>query len=119
MIRPRDDGPEVYLCVTPVDGRKQINGLVALIQSHLELDPFSERLFVFVNKRRDRCRIVYWEGSGFVMWLKKLERERFAWPRADDHEDALSLPAEQLNRLLDGYDIFKLRPHRRLHYEVA
>ncbi len=119
MIRPRDEGAQVYLCVQPVDGRKQINGLVSLIQSELELNPFCEQLFVFINKRKDRCRIVYWEGSGFVMWLKKPERERFAWPKADEHDKVLPLPPEQLNRLLDGYDVFRYRPHQRLYFEVA
>jgi len=119
VIRPRDDGPSVYLCVEPVDGRKQINGLVSLIQEQFEHDPFCERLFVFSNKRRDRCRIVYWERSGFVMWLKKLERERFAWPRAHEHDGLLTLDVAQLNLLLDGYDIWRMRPHPRLHYEVA
>ena len=47
MIRPREDGPQVYLCVEPVDGRKQINGLAQLVQDQLELNPFSEQLFVF------------------------------------------------------------------------
>ena len=57
MIRPHDDGPLVYLCVEPVDGRKQINGLAALVQDTLQMNPFSEQLFVFTNRRRDRCRI--------------------------------------------------------------
>jgi transposase len=72
MIRPNDDGPLVYLCVEPVDGRKQINGLAQVVQDTLSLNPFSTHLFAFTNKRRDRCRILYWEQSGFVLWLKRL-----------------------------------------------
>ena len=60
MIRPSDSGPLVYLCVEPVDGRKQINGLAQLVQDTLELNPFSEQLYVFSNRRRDRCKILYW-----------------------------------------------------------
>lgn len=119
MIRPRDEGRSVYLCVEPVDGRKQINGLAALVQDHLELNPFSEQLFVFTNKRKDRCRILYWERSGFVLWLKRLEKDRFAWPRAGEHDGVVTLEARQLNLLLDGYDIWRMRPHQRLYYEVA
>ncbi len=119
MIRPRDDAPQVYLCVEPVDGRKQINGLVHLVQDHLEFNVFSEQLFVFTNKRKDRCRILYWERSGFVLWLKRLEKARFAWPRAGEHEGVVTLEAAQLNLLLDGYDIWRMRPHQRLYYEVA
>ena len=64
VIRPREDGPRVFLCVEPVDRRKQINGLSQLVQDHLELNPFSEQLFMFINKRKDRCRILNWERSG-------------------------------------------------------
>jgi len=86
MVRPHDDAPLVYLCVEPVDGRKQINGLAALVQDTLQMNPSSEQLFVFTNRRRDRCRISYWERSGFVMWIKRLEKAHFSWPGvgADD-----------------------------------
>lgn len=53
MIRPNDDGPMVYLCVEPIDGRNQINGLAQVVQDTLALNPFSAQLFVFTNKRRD------------------------------------------------------------------
>jgi transposase len=83
MIRPSVELAEVYLCVEPVDFRKQINGLAALVQDVLALNPFSATLFVFTNKRRDRVRILVWERNGFVLWMKRLERERFHWPRAN------------------------------------
>ena len=104
----------VYLCTEPVDFRKQINGLAALVQELLGLDPFSEHLFAFTNRRRDRCKVLYWERSGFVLWMKRLERERFVWPRSPD--DVITLSGQQLNWLLDGYDITRLQPHERLRY---
>jgi transposase len=119
MIRPSDSGPLVYLCVAPVDGRKAINGLALLVQDTLELNPFCEQLFVFTNRRRDRCKILYWERSGFVLWLKRLDKARFAWPKAGEHEAVLTLEASQLNLLLDGYNIWQMRPHERLLYEVV
>ena len=114
MIRPRDDGVEVYLCVEPVDFRKQINGLATLVQDVLAMNPFSAQLFVFTNRRRSQCRIVYWERSGFVMWQKRLEKQRFAWPRRGDA--TLSPTGAELNLLLDGYDIWRMQPHQALHY---
>jgi transposase len=114
MIRPANDGIEVYLCVEPVDFRKQINGLATLVQDALALDAFSEQLFVFTNKRRTQCRILYWERSGFVMWQKRLERERFAWPKRTD--TVVTLTGAELNLLLDGYDIWRMRPHPTLAY---
>ena len=114
MIRPANDGIEVYLCVEPVDFRKQINGLATLVQDALALDAFSEHLFVFTNRRRTQCRILYWERSGFVMWQKRLERERFAWPKRTD--TVVNLTGAELNLLLDGYDIWRMRPHPTLAY---
>ena len=67
MIRPPNEGIEVWLCVEPVDFRKQIPGLAALVQDTLAMDPFSAHLFVFTNRRRTQCRILYWERCGFVL----------------------------------------------------
>ena len=78
MIRPTDDALEVYLCVEPVDFRKQSAGLATLVQDALELDPFSSKLFVFTNRRRSQCRILVWERTGFVLWSKRLEKAHFA-----------------------------------------
>ena len=114
MIRPPHEGVEVWLCVEPVDFRKQITGLATLVQDALAMDPFSAQLFVFTNRRRTQCRILYWERCGFVLWQKRLERARFAWPR--NAEAAVSLSGSQLNLLLDGYDIWRIRPHAQLPY---
>lgn len=116
-MRPPHDGVEVYLCLDPVDFRKQINGLAALVQDVLRHDPFSEALFVFTNRRRDRVKVLYWERSGFVLWMKRLERERFHWPLGDDA--TLTLSGQELNWLLDGFDLARWRPHRRLHFDAV
>ncbi len=79
MIRPAHHGIEVWLCVEPVDFRKQITGLATLVQDQLSKDPFSAQLFAFTNRRRTQCRILYWERCGFVLWHKRLERARFAY----------------------------------------
>lgn len=117
MIRPPNELTQVYVCVEPVDFRKQINGLAMLVQEVLALDPFSERLFVFTNRRKDRVRILYWERSGFVLWMKRLERDRFHWPRGDG--PVLTLTAQQLNWLLDGFNLSHWRPHQRLSYQFV
>ena len=114
MIRPPQEGIKVWLCVEPVDFRKQITGLATVVQDTLAMDPFSAQLFAFTNRQRSQCRILYWERCGFVLWQKRLERARFAWPRSA--ETVVNLTGVQLNFLLDGYDIWRMRPHAHLSY---
>jgi transposase len=117
MMRPSNELLEVYLCREAVDFRKGINGLSALVESVLELTPFSEHLFVFINRKRDRIKILYWERSGFCMWQKQLDQEKFKWPRHHSG-DVITLTGQQLNWLLDGYDLRYLKPHKKLSYET-
>ena len=69
---------EVYLHRSPVDFRKQIDGLAVLVQTSMALDPLREALFVFTNRRQDRIKILWWDRNGFCLWLKRLEKNRFA-----------------------------------------
>jgi transposase len=57
-----------------------INGLSVLVEATLKYDPFSRNLFCFVNKRRSQIKGLYWQQTGFCLWLKRLEEERFRWP---------------------------------------
>lgn len=118
MMRPGNEVPAVYVCLKAVDFRKGINGLSALVEGEMALDVFSEALFVFTNRRRDKVKILYWEGSGFCLWMKRLERERFKWPTFLASEVA-TLSAQQLNWLLDGIDLRYVRPHQTLRYKSA
>jgi transposase len=114
MMRPSNVLQSVYLCLEPVDFRLQINGLAARVQEDLALDVLSEHLFAFTNRRRDRVKVLYWERNGFVLWQKRLERDRFHWPRGT--EQTVTLTGQELNWLLDGFDLRQWRPHARLHY---
>lgn len=106
----------VYLHRTPVDFRKSINGLSALVEQSMALPVFSGALFVFCNKRQDRIRILYWDKSGFCLWMKRLEEEKFKWP-IKAAETTLSLTEQEFQWLLQGLDIRKITPHKTLHYE--
>lgn len=112
MIRPSGE-VAVYLCVAPVDMRKQAASLALLIEQSLGLDVFSAALYCFANAKRDRVKIVYWERNGLVLWTKRLERrDRFIWP-AMSSEPTVSMSTRELNALLDGFDVFR-RAHRPL-----
>lgn len=106
---------EVYLHRDSVDFRKSIDGLSAIVEQAMELPVFSSALFVFCNKRRDKLKILYWDNSGFCLWYKRLEKERFKWPRKDNRA-VITLTEEQLHWLLRGFDINRLQPHKTLNY---
>jgi|TARA_Y100001951_G_C11251075_1_gene246412 transposase len=112
MIRP-GSGLRVYLCREPVDMRKQIDGLALLVQEAMALDPFAAAVFVFGNRQRDKVKLLYWERNGFVVWYKRLERERFQWPKRLEG-DTVTLSGQELNWLLDGYDLDAMTPHQTL-----
>ena len=117
MMRPSGD-VEVYLHRLPVDFRKAINGLALIVQDEMQLDTYSESLFVFINRSRNRIKLLYWERNGFCLWMKRLEKNRFAWPLK--HEgDTVSLNTQELNWLLDGFDIWRMPPHQRLFYDAV
>jgi transposase len=67
----------VYLHREGVDFRKSINGLVAIVGQEMNRSPFADALFVFCNRARDKLKIVYWDQTGFCLWYKRLEQERF------------------------------------------
>lgn len=118
MLRPSNNIPAVYLCRDIIDFRKGINGLAVLIEDSMSLNPFSEQLFIFCNRKRDKVRILYWERNGFCLWQKQLEKEKFKWPRKADN-DVITLTGQQLNWLLDGYDIMRMQAHKTLNYSTV
>lgn len=111
MIRPTA-AAVVYLCVAPTDLRKQAASLALLVEQSLKRNIFEAALYVFSNARRDRIRILYWERNGLVLWSKRLESERFIWPRMAE-EDTVSMSGVELNQLLDGFDVWA-QGHREL-----
>jgi transposase len=107
-------GKAVYLACGGTDMRKGINGLAAMVEGSFKLDPFGGALFVFCNGKRDRIKILEWDGDGFWLHLKRLERGHVKWPD-ERGETTLRLSAEELGVLLDGTKV-ELKLRRR---EVA
>jgi transposase len=111
-----DEGLKVYLHRAPVDFRLSINGLAALVQHALGLDPFTACVYVFSNRRRNRVKVLGWDRNGFWLLLKRLEEDHFIWP---SEADVPVLTVEQLHWLLEGIDIGVVQRHpRRLYAHV-
>ena len=105
----------IYLHRAPVDFRKSINGLAVIVEQELERSPFELGLFLFSNKNRDKIKILYWDKTGFALWYKRLEKQRFKWPKVGHPKDMM-LTEQQLHWLLDGYDIIG---HQALVFDYA
>lgn len=110
-------GLAVYVHRDCVDFRKSINGLAALVEQGLGLDPFAQAVYVFGNRRHDRVKILGWEKNGFWLLTKRLESDRFVWPRVE--EALITLTVDELHWLLEGIDLAAFRPHGALSYRRA
>jgi len=96
----------VYLAVEPADLRKSFSGLYAMTVSVLEERPESGGVFVFSNRRRDRIKLLYWDGTGLWVMTKRLEKGTFSWPQAvDAARGKLCLKPEALSLLINGVDM--------------
>lgn len=104
---------KVYLALQPQDMRKSFNGLAAVVSEHLEHDPYQGALYLFTNKRRNRLKILFWDGTGLWVLAKRLEQGRFSWPPPSrPGQKRLSLTPEALSLLTGGIDLkgAKMRP---------
>lgn len=94
---------QVYLVTGYTDLRRGIDGLAAIVQGQLLLDPFSKALFLFCGRRCDRIKGLLWEGDGFLLLYKRLDNGRFQWPRSET--EAVMLTSQQIRWLLEGLKI--------------
>ena len=117
MMRPNDLSITVYLHKAPVDFRKSINGLAILVEAEMELNPFEKALFAFCNRQRDKIKILYWERNGFCLWYKRLEKDKFQWPKKHS-EEVINLDNEHMSWLLRGFNINRMKPHKTQQYTL-
>lgn len=104
---------QVYLYREPIDFRKAIDGLSVLVEQELGLSPFASALYVFTNRQHNRVKALYWHRNGFCLWQKRLERDKFAWPR-DNNEVTQTISLQEFGWLIEGFDLAKNKPHKTL-----
>ncbi|CCK78788.1 IS66 family insertion sequence element accessory protein TnpB [Desulfobacula toluolica] len=105
---------KVYLFLGATDMRKAINGLSVIVSEQMQLDIFSSNLFVFCNRTQTILKILYWDKNGFCMWQKRLEKDRFKWPKTSD--DVMNITSRELSWLVDGLNINQA--HKPLKYSM-
>jgi transposase len=100
---------KVILATARIDMRCGHDGLCAIVRNQWQLDPFTGSVFVFVGKRGDRIKCLFWTRGGFVLVYKRLERGRFKVPHVDSTATKIEIDAVQLSMLLDGIDFGRVR----------
>ena len=113
MLNPRRFD-QIYIYRPFVDFRKGAKGLAAFVQDEMELNPLDNYLFLFCNRHRNRIKALYWDETGFVLWYKCLEKERYRWPFHLE-EDVLVVDVDKLNDFLIGLNPWQT-PHKKISF---
>ena len=109
----------IFLYRLPTDMRKSFHGLLALTESVIKQDPLSGNLFVFVNRRRDRIKILYWAQTGFCIWYQQLQRGTYQLPshQSLQERDTVEVTRAQLSLILEGIDLCSVRQRTRFRWK--
>ena len=107
----------IFVALGATDLRKGFDSLSGLITGTLQQDPLSGHLFLFVNRRRDKLKILYFDGDGLAIWYKRLEQGTFQMPQANDDPTSAEIRSEELNMLLRGIDYSNVK--RRKRFAIA
>ena len=99
---------KIFMSDRPIDMRRGVDGLMAIVRRQWHEDVFSGHLFIFLGTRMDRLKILYWDKNGFVLYYKRLEQGRFKRPKVRDDQAAIELDSTELAMLLDGIDFAKV-----------
>ena len=110
MLNDFTGADRVYIACGYTDLRKGIDGLSAMVQQEFDLDPFTNTLFLFCGRRRDRIKGLYWEQDGFILLYKRLERGAYQWPR--NEREVRQLTPQQYRWLMEGLKIAQPKAHR-------
>jgi transposase len=109
----------VYLAAGATDMRKGFDGLYGMARDRLRIDPLSGHLFVFCNGRRNRLKVLYWDGSGLWLCSKRLEKGRFSWPAQGDDQGRVRMSSEELTLLVGGIELSRSRKQEWYRKEMV
>jgi transposase len=106
----------IFLAAAPADMRKGFDGLAQMVREGIPQDPLSGHLFVFLNKRRDRIKILYWDRDGYALWYKRLEKGVFRFPEANGGR--VEVTPGEIAAVLEGIDLRHARRRPRFALPV-
>jgi len=103
----------IFIALGATDMRKGFDGLSALVVGVLKQDPLSGHLFLFVNRRRDKLKILYWDGDGLAIWYRRLEQGTFQLPKLNEKQTSAEIRSDELTMLLRGIDYSSVKRRKR------
>ena len=106
-----------YLYAPATDMRKGFDGLSGLVRNELERDPLSGDVFIFLNRRRDRMKILVWETGGFVLYYKRLERGTFQLPKVHEPSNHCPISWHQLVLIMEGVELESVKNRKRFRFK--
>lgn len=106
-------GTRIFFAAGSTDMRKGFDGLQGVVCGVLEQDPLSGHLFLFVNRRRDKLKILYWDGDGLAIWYRRLEQGTFQLPHVSEDQKSAEMRSDELTMLLRGIDYRNVRRRKR------
>lgn len=106
-------GAAIYLCTIATDMRKSFDGLSGLVRSEFQREPNDGSLFLFINRRRDRIKILYWEATGFSLWYKRLESGSFETITGRSGDSVVTIDSTELSMLLSGISLQSVKRRKR------
>lgn len=104
---------KIFLCLLPTDMRRGFDGLMRMAEEHLERNVLEGGLFVFINRRRDRVKLIYWDSDGLAIWYKRIEQGTFEVPAVPQETSSVTLSATELAMLLGGVQLAGTKRRRR------
>jgi len=107
----------IFVASGATDMRKGFDGLQGIVCGVLQQDPLSGHLFLFINRRGDKLKILYWDGDGLAIWYRRLEQGTFQMPKVDDNQKSVEIRSDELTMLLRGIDYSNVR--RRKRFSIA
>jgi transposase len=111
------DSRKVYLVLGVTDMRKGIDGLLHIVAGHLQRNILSGGIYVFCSRHRTQIKALYWDRTGFCLWVKRLETDHFPWPKSA--EEVMEMDYRALTWLLEGLDPIETKGHQPCPYSIA
>ena len=112
MLSDFTGADKVFIACGYTDLRRGIDGLASIVQQQFSLDPFTNTLFLFCGRRRDRLKALYWENDGFILLYKRLEQGKYQWPRSEQEAKLLTL--QQYRWLMEGLKVEQPKAHKKV-----